>query len=204
MIVSALVLKLGGSLLENGRLEDVLARVGASERRIVVVPGGGPFADAVRDVQSALGLSDAAAHHLAILAMHQSAHVMVALQPRLLAVETLTDIRRAWRSGHIPIWLPLKLALRDPTLPADWSLTSDGLAARLAVRLGGLPVALVKSCRVPQVRSVEELAAAGIVDSVFADIVIRAGLAWHVLGKGQGRELDELLATTVPRSRRGR
>ena len=55
------VLKLGGSLLEAPELDAWLATtVGAGAGRCVVVPGGGPFADRVRDSQPRLGFSDAA------------------------------------------------------------------------------------------------------------------------------------------------
>ena len=44
--------------------------------RIVVVPGGGPFADAVRDFDRSLGLSPHTAHWMALLAMDQYGHVL--------------------------------------------------------------------------------------------------------------------------------
>jgi aspartokinase-like uncharacterized kinase len=72
---------------------------------VVVVPGGGPFADAVRDMQAALRFPDDVAHDMALLAMHQMAEVMIALEPRFVAADTLVAITRAWRRRRIPVWL---------------------------------------------------------------------------------------------------
>src|SRR5690606_13928197 len=143
--VTPVVLKLGGSLAESGRLRVLLALVSRARRSVVVVPGGGAFADAVRETQHALGFSDEAAHDMALLAMHQMADAMIALEPRLMGAETLIGIARAWHRRRIPVWLPASLCAGDRLIPRDWSITSDGLAARLAERLGDVELVLVKS-----------------------------------------------------------
>ena len=191
--MSPLVLKLGGSLAESGRLRATLALVTRARRPVVVVPGGGPFADAVREAQADLGFSDAAAHDMALAAMHQMATAMTDLAPRLVAADTRRAMVRAWRDRRIPVWLPARLCAADKTIPRDWSITSDGLAARLAERLGGAEVALLKSCAVPRGAAVETLTALGIVDPVFPAIVERASLVWHVLGPGEGATLAALI-----------
>src|SRR5580692_6690897 len=59
------VVKLGGGLLTTiGHFDAALLTIAAASRaaRLLVVPGGGPFADAVRDVDRRLPLSDDAAH----------------------------------------------------------------------------------------------------------------------------------------------
>ena len=76
-------------------------------------------------------------------------------------------------------------------------MTSDALAARLAERLKGAEVVLVKSCAVPLGATLEELASAGIVDPVFSQIVARAGVAWRVLGAGDEERLGALLDVGV-------
>jgi aspartokinase-like uncharacterized kinase len=191
--VTPVVLKLGGSLAESGRLRTLLALVSRARRPVVVVPGGGPFADAVRDMQSALGFSDEAAHDMALLAMHQMADAMIALAPRLLGAESLIGIARAWHRRRIPVWLPASLCAGDRRIPRDWSITSDGLAARLAERLGDVDLVLVKSRIVKRTASAKTLARQGIVDPVFPVIVERADLSWRVLGPGDEDALSDLL-----------
>lgn len=188
-----LVLKIGGSLAETGRLRATLALVARARRPIVVVPGGGPFADAVRDAQARLGFSDAAAHDMALLAMHQMATALADIEKRLVEADTILAFKRAWCGRRIPVWLPRRLCAGDRRIPRDWSITSDGLAARLGERLGGAEVALLKSCAVPRGASPETLARHGIVDPVFPAIVRRASLSWHVLGPGETATLAGLI-----------
>lgn len=191
--MTPLVLKLGGSLAESGRLRAALALVKRARRPVVVVPGGGPFADAVRDIQAALRFSDQAAHDMALLAMHQMAEAMVALEPRLVFADTLIGIERAWRRRLVPVWLPMKLCVGDRRIPRNWTITSDGLAARLAERLGNVELVLVKSCAVKSTASAKTLARQGVVDPIFPVIVERADLAWRVLGSNDEPTLAGLL-----------
>lgn len=191
--MTPVVLKLGGSLAETGRLRTMLAIVRRARRPVVIVPGGGPFADAVRDMQRELGFSDEIAHDMALHAMHQMADAMRAIEPRLVAAETLVGMARAWRKRRVPVWLPARLCAGDRRIPRDWSITSDGLAARLAERLGDAELIVVKSCRIRRNATAAALARQGIVDSVFPIIVDRAGLTWSVLGKGDTPALEHAL-----------
>lgn len=191
--MTPLVLKIGGSLLEAGHFRATLALVARARRPVVVVPGGGPFADAVREAQTRFGFSDAAAHDMSLLAMQQMAAAIVDGAPRFVAAETPLAMKRAWRGRRVPVWLPANLCASDLRIPRDWSITSDGLAARFAERLEGAEVALVKSCAVPRGASPETMARLGIVDTVFPAIVRRAGLPWHVLGPGETATLAGLI-----------
>jgi 5-(aminomethyl)-3-furanmethanol phosphate kinase len=187
------VIKLGGSLSESGRIGPILKTIGRARVACVIVPGGGVFADAVRAAQTEHKFSEAVAHRMALLAMHQSGMMLCAMHARLQPAETLAGIHRAITNSRIPVWLPLKLVDGDTAVSRDWKTTSDGLAARLAERLGGAPVVLVKSCRVPRSASAARLAKSGIVDATFATIVDRARLSWRVIGDGDEPELADLL-----------
>ena len=73
-MATPVVVKVGGGLLARGECLDViLAEVSAASREVpmLIVPGGGPFADAVREVDRRVGLGDDAAHWMAVLAMDQ-------------------------------------------------------------------------------------------------------------------------------------
>lgn len=85
------VVKLGGSLLADpARLRAWLGRLAAGALGpCLIVPGGGPFADAVRNAQAALGFDDALAHRLALDAMGRMAEVFRALEPGLGIVSDL-------------------------------------------------------------------------------------------------------------------
>lgn len=90
-----IVLKLGGSLASSGGLAACLGALAALRGEIVVVPGGGVFADAVRAAQPRFGFSDRAAHHMAILAMEQYALMLADRLPRLKPCASLDGMRTA-------------------------------------------------------------------------------------------------------------
>lgn len=188
-----LVVKVGGSLAETGRLQSVLDVICAASRPVVVVPGGGPFVDKVRDLQRAARFDDRAAHRLAMLGMHQMAELFVPLNPRLQITDTLAGIATVLAAGRVPVWVPLPTLDGDATIPQDWSITSDGIAARLAELIGGAPVVLLKSVASNTGATAEQLAADGVVDEMFPVIVARAALAWHVLGPADDAALARLL-----------
>ena len=111
------MVKLGGSLSETGELKRWLALIARASRPVIVVPGGGAFADAVRRAQAETRFSDAAAHRMAILAMHQTGLMLIAMQPRLIGVETRAQMRAALHAGRIAVWLPLRMCDRDELDP---------------------------------------------------------------------------------------
>ena len=66
------VVKLGGSLLGSPELKQWLdTLVTHSDGRVLIVPGGSLFADAVREAQAVSGVDDVLAQRLALLAMDQ-------------------------------------------------------------------------------------------------------------------------------------
>lgn len=159
------VVKLGGSLHDAPALRrwlHLLATAPGPPR--VVVPGGGPFADAVRRLQPRLGFDDLAAHRMAILAMQQYGLHLAAVEPRLALAESEAELEAAAAA----VWLPWRLAGREPAIPASWEVTADSLAAWLAARLSAAVLVLVKSAPAPAGSPrPEDLAAMGLVDPAF-------------------------------------
>jgi 5-(aminomethyl)-3-furanmethanol phosphate kinase len=198
---SPTVVKIGGSLAEGRRLTSIIDIVGSARRACVIVPGGGAFADAVRVAYKKHRLPEVTAHRMALLAMHQTGMMLVAMHARFVAAETMAGIHKALAESRIPVWLPLKLADADKTISADWNTTSDALAARLAERLGNAQLLIVKSCRVARSDTAQQLVRKKIVDPAFAEIVERSQLNWRVLGAGDEAELAQLLGS---RRRSGR
>lgn len=141
------VVKVGGGLLAAaGALAAVgerVARLGA-ERPVVVVPGGGPFADAVRELDRRHGLDPSAAHWMAILAMDQFAWVVAAAIPGARLVEDRPGMLEAHREGVVPVLAPSRWLRAADELPHSWEVTSDSLAAYLATLLGAEELVLVK------------------------------------------------------------
>ncbi|MEO8258195.1 MAG: hydantoinase/oxoprolinase family protein [Acidobacteriota bacterium] len=141
------VVKLGGGLLAHpGHFDRALRAIAAAarDRALLVVPGGGPFADVVRDVDRRYGLADAAAHWMAVLAMDQYAHLVAARLTGARLVEDPAGITPAIAAGRVPVLAPSRwLRAADP-LPHGWDVTSDSLAAWIAGAVGARLLVLIK------------------------------------------------------------
>jgi probable H4MPT-linked C1 transfer pathway protein len=145
--VVSTVVKLGGGVLADPEcFEAVLSAIGALAREspLVVVPGGGPFADAVRDQSARLGLSDEASHWMAVIAMDQYAHLIASRLAGALLVATPSEIGGAIRAGRLPVLAPSRWLREADPLPHSWDVTSDSIAAWVAGELGAPQLVLVK------------------------------------------------------------
>lgn len=140
------VVKLGGSLLGATELTHWLELlVKYSDGKVVIVPGGGLFADAVREAQKISNTSDEVAHKLALLAMDQFGLLLAGMNPALVTASSELEIaERGWQHRGI-VWLPSKMVLADSHIPQNWDVTSDSLSAWLANKLGADQLILVKS-----------------------------------------------------------
>ncbi|GAP37722.1 amino acid kinase family protein [Piscinibacter sakaiensis] len=189
------VIKLGGSLLRDPRLRgglQLLATLGGG--RVTIVPGGGPFADQVRDAQAHWAFDDVAAHNMAVLAMAQTAQLMHALEPRLPLVRHEAEIRDSLHAGRPALWLPLPLLRDAPDELTTWDVSSDSLALWLARRLNAERLVLVKACAVDAGAGLAELGAAGVLDRRFAAWAESAAFPIEVIGVDEvGRIAQGLL-----------
>lgn len=166
-----LIVKVGGSSISSPDLKLWVASMEKASRPLVLVPGGGPFAEVVRRFQPVIGFDDDAAHHMAILAMEQFGRALASLGGRLVAVASMEAIRRELDAGRIPVWMPAKLALRAGEIPRNWSVTSDSLAAWLAGQFDGCSLCLIKQLDMPEGSTLDAISAAGVVDSSFVKLL---------------------------------
>lgn len=177
------VVKLGGSLHDAPELEGWLRVLGAADGRVVLVPGGGPFADRVRAAQSRWRFADAAAHRMALLAMEQYGLMLCGLEAGLRPAASREDILAILAEKGTPVWLPSRLCLANPDIPESWDVTSDSLALWLAGYLGAAALALVKYETPEPGLDAGALARAGLVDGAFPDFLARRPMALRLFGR---------------------
>ncbi|TIM26519.1 MAG: hypothetical protein E5Y63_28905 [Mesorhizobium sp.] len=193
-IVKPSVVKLGGSTADAADMADWIAALAGSKLPIVIVPGGGRFADQVRETQIYMDFSDTAAHAMAILAMEQFAQVILDHDERLAPARSLEEMLCALDAGKVPVWLPSSLALPAPDIPASWDVTSDSLAAWLAGKLGANALLLIKQTGAFfGSDTIDSLAARGIVDAGFA-AMLPDGVDVHLAGPKNAADAGALLA----------
>jgi aspartokinase-like uncharacterized kinase len=141
------VVKVGGGLGHaegDAALRRLCRTLGDLGRRhpLLVVPGGAGFADAVRDADRRFGLRAASAHRMAILGMEQFGWVLSELIPHAVRCSELADVREH-AGRRTAVLLPAGVPLDE--LPASWQVTSDAIAAWVAVQVGAGRLVLVKA-----------------------------------------------------------
>jgi dihydroneopterin aldolase len=180
------VVKLGGSYAFSSNLKNWIDAIAAGAGRVVVAPGGGPFADAVRTAQARMGFDDRAAHRMALLAMDQYCYALANLRTELKLVASATAIRRVLLDGGVPVWSATRMVCAAKDIPWSWEVTSDSLAAWLAGRIGAKRVLLVKHVEPPAgpLRA-HELVANGIVDQAFPRFLRASGAEGFIAGPAE-------------------
>jgi 5-(aminomethyl)-3-furanmethanol phosphate kinase len=187
------VVKIGGSLLGSPELERWLEIfVKFSDGKIIIVPGGGVFADAVRNAQKISNITDAAAHRLAVLAMDQYGHLLHSLNPHLATAASECEIdERTWQHRAI-VWLPSQMVLADDTIPQNWDVTSDSIAAWLATKLNAKHLVLLKSDKPQESKlSLKAITQHGLVDFALQNFISEQPFSTWVVKKGDYAYFNE-------------
>ncbi|MCK4458201.1 MAG: amino acid kinase [Methanosarcinales archaeon] len=134
-----IVIKIGGSLIGNAR--NLVYRLHeyalTKDERILIVPGGGIFADTVRMASGVYGISDEAAHWMAILAMDQYAHYLTDGTPArlVIGIADLSSIRAGASVLLVYNLLKKSDSENGSGIAHTWNATSDTIAGWIASQL---------------------------------------------------------------------
>jgi aspartokinase-like uncharacterized kinase len=178
-----LVVKVGGSLYDLPDLGPRLCRWldAHAPREVILVPGGGPFADVVRNLDRVHRLGEDAAHWLALRAMRCAAGFLEELLYDR-GIEIVTgewDWTCMWGRSSLPILDAYAFGqwdeLRPGALPHTWAVTSDSVAARVAVVAEAAELVLLKSA-VPPAGDVAAWAECGYVDAWLPRVLAGSGV----------------------------
>ncbi len=179
------VIKVGGGLAAIPHaLDRVCAELSRASRdhRLLVVPGGGPFADAVREFERQVGVSSDAAHWMAILAMDQYAHVLAGRIPGAVLVDEPGAVGETVVLGRTAVLAPFRWMRAADILPHTWEATSDSIAAFVAGALDAARLILIKPTAVGET-----------VDAYFTTALPR-GLPYSVIGYDRIEQLSQRLS----------
>jgi aspartokinase-like uncharacterized kinase len=175
MVERPIVVKLGGSLLSLPHLgKGLRCWLDSLQAQVILVVGGGDIVDVIRKADRLHRLGEETSHWLAVRGMSLQSHLVAALLPQSQVVRSLDACCSAWAERLTPILDPLSFLQEDEKqeghLPHLWTVTSDSIAARVAIRANTRKLVLLKSCPMPA-GSWVELAASGIVDAWFPQLV---------------------------------
>lgn len=194
--MTPLVVKLGGSTAGRIEMEQWIAVLASATLPLVIVPGGGPFADQVRFSQKEMHFSDAAAHEMAILAMEQFGIVIAERHPRFQPARSLHDLEMIVAEGGVPVWLPSQMT-RSADIAQSWDVTSDSLAALLCWQIGSRHLLLCKQVD-PGARDLQALVDNGVVDAMLPEL-LGEETSLYIAGPSSLRlQLAELPMTRIP------
>lgn len=168
------VAKVGGSLFDFADLPAALRGWLDNQPGVnVLIAGGGPFADAVRQADATFAIGDTAAHRLALEAMRVSAELLAALLPEAHVLHSLADVRKQLASSEVVVLNPLELSLPECKLPHSWDVTSDSIAAYVASELEAQELVLFKSTPLPANTSRARATESGLLDGYFVQAAAR-------------------------------
>jgi aspartokinase-like uncharacterized kinase len=169
------VVKVGGSLYDLPDLGDRLSRwLATLPGPALLVPGGGPTADAIRQLDRVHRLGEEAAHWLALHALSVNAGFLARLLPGATVVSELPA-----RPDGLAVLDPYPFFRADERhagrLPHAWEVTTDSLAARVAGRAGARELVLLKSVTWDDAAGWAAASQAGVVDGYFPRAVSGIG-----------------------------
>ncbi len=190
------VVKLGGSLMKSGQLSEWLKQLKKhGSGKVVIVPGGGPFADHIRNAQEEWGFDNSAAHHMALLAMEQYAFYCQSLLPELETASKPEQIHKLIEQNKIVIFLAHQFMAEQKSFPEDWSLTSDSIAALISGILQADGLILIKSItKIAKTDTVQDLARLGVVDEFFPGLCQGLNGEIHCLTAKDYHKLEKLIS----------
>ena len=189
------VVKVGGSVVKSHNLSLWLGVIKGSTLPVVIVPGGGIYADEVRDAQKREGFSDHVAHEKALMAMDRMAIDIATTDTIFKVVTAEPDIHQYLGVSQIPIWGPYEMCASCKAIPANWSVTSDSLALWLANKLGAENLFLIKSAGPPgEPHTAEGLSKEGFVDLAFPEFLRHSSVSSYIAGPNDQGNLASVLA----------
>ena len=137
------VLKIGGSWITNPNLITLLKRLDKKKKgKIIIVAGGGCFADSVRFAYKKTRMSEKIANTLALKSTEIFSSYMKDINKNLY----LTSNKR-FKKNSINVWLPSITLSKEKSFKKNWNSTSDSIAAWLSKNIKAEGIVFVKSLK---------------------------------------------------------
>lgn len=208
-----IVYKLGGSLLDLPEVPERLhallnqpfpffaMHVAKKNKRLVVV-GGGPLADAVRQWDRTHGLGDELAHRLGIQSMSFNAQLVAAILQDAQLVTSRAEASDVWGQGRVAVlrvaeFVEAEERQSHDILPRSWDVTSDSVAAYVAHQWPADGLVLLKSISVPSECDAASASSRGLVDAHFPLLAGRIPIVGWTNLRSEKPTIEHWLETAI-------
>ena len=120
------IIKIGGSWIKNANLIKLIKLlVNLDNQKFIIVPGGGIFADSVREASKLNFLSEDQSHFLALKSTEIFGHMIKSFENRIHTTEKINSFKEK------NLWLPSKILKNERNFKKNWESTSDSVATWL-------------------------------------------------------------------------
>ena len=133
------IFKIGGQILENSKnIESTISQLTQLYeenilQKILLIPGGGSYANFIRRIDEELMLGDDLAHWMAIYSINYNGIELNRKYPKLECIGELEKFQDAKKK--FCVFLPYNYLQKNDTLPHSWDVTSDSIALYIAYKL---------------------------------------------------------------------
>ena len=137
------VLKIGGSWITNPNLTILLRRLERKKKgKIIIVAGGGCFADSVRFAFKKTQMSEKLANTLALKSTEIFCSYLKDINKKLYLT---TD--KLFKENLLNVWLPSVILSKEKSFKKNWNSTSDSVAAWLSNNIKANGLVFIKSLK---------------------------------------------------------
>ena len=156
------IIKIGGSWIKNANLIKLIKLlVNLDNQKFIIVPGGGIFADSVREASKLNFLSEDQSHFLALKSTEIFGYMIKSLENRIHITEKINSFKEK------NLWLPSKILKNERNFKKNWESTSDSVATWLYSNISSKGLIFIKSISlgIKNVYKIEALQKKNILDS---------------------------------------
>lgn len=139
MTFHTVIFKIGGKILENHEnINTTIAQLSQLYKekiikKIILIPGGGSYANFIRNLHDKLEFDEELAHWMAILSMNYNGKELNEKFPEIIAIDNISKLKKLNKT--FSIFLPFKYLKKNNQLPHNWDVTSDSIVLFLAKEL---------------------------------------------------------------------
>lgn len=144
-----IIVKIGGKIIENNenlkstleQFKNLIYKKKVIDK-VIIIPGGGSYANTIRNLDNKLNIGDDLSHWMAIFAMNCNGMNICQNYEEINCINDINKLKK--NKDSILIFLPLYFLYQKDKLPHSWNVTSDSITIFIAKHLGLKECFLIK------------------------------------------------------------